>query len=56
MSFAAAVQHYGMAELRRRFPDVREDVLRQVLSWPLELLRITLLSLWPPSAALQRLN
>jgi hypothetical protein len=38
MSFAAAAQHYGMLELRIRFPDVSEATLKAVLSWPLDLL------------------
>jgi hypothetical protein len=42
MSFAAAAQHYGMFKLRRRFPDVRETTLKEVLSWPLDLLGDTL--------------
>jgi len=38
MTFAAAAQHYGMFELRRRFPDESETTLRGMLSWPLDLL------------------
>jgi hypothetical protein len=38
MSFAAAAQHYGMIELRTRFPDESETTLKKVLSWPLDLL------------------
>ena len=38
MSFAAAAQHYGMIELRIRFPDESETTLKKVLSWPLDLL------------------
>jgi hypothetical protein len=43
MAFAAAAQHYGMSELRKRFPDVSETTLKSVLSWPLDLLRDTLM-------------
>lgn len=38
ISFADAAQHYGMIELRMRFPDVDEARLREMLSWPLQLL------------------
>lgn len=38
LSFAAAAQHYGRIELRRRFPDVGERTLGALLSWPLTLL------------------
>ena len=38
MSFGAAAQHYGMIELRIRFPDESETTLKKVLSWPLDLL------------------
>jgi hypothetical protein len=38
MSFAAAAQHYGMIELRTRFPDENETTLKEALSWPLDLL------------------
>ena len=47
MSFAAAAQHYGMVELRRRFPDESETTLNEALSWPLDLLRDTLMRLSP---------
>jgi hypothetical protein len=36
MSFGAAAQHYGMIELRTRFPDESETTLKKVLSWPLD--------------------
>jgi hypothetical protein len=42
MSFAAAAQHYGMIELRTRFPDESEMTLKAVLAWPLDLLSDTL--------------
>src|ERR1017187_5666371 len=42
MSFADAAQHYGMFELRMRFPDESDTTLKEVLSWPLELLSDTL--------------
>jgi hypothetical protein len=42
MSFAAAAQHYGMFELRSRFPDESETALKEALSWPLDLLSDTL--------------
>lgn len=38
MSFADAAQHYGMFELRIRFPNVSEATMREMLSWPLRLL------------------
>jgi hypothetical protein len=47
MAFAAAAQHYGMFELRERFPDVSETALKEVLSWPLDLLRDLLNRLTP---------
>lgn len=42
MSFAGAAQHYGMIELRERFPDIDEAMLKEVLSWPLEQMRCLL--------------
>jgi hypothetical protein len=36
MSFSAAAQHYGMFELRQRFPDESETTLKRALSWPLD--------------------
>jgi len=54
MSFATAAQHYGMWELRRRFPDVSEARLRAVLSWPLELLADLLESLLPVNLRVAR--
>lgn len=47
MAFAAAAQHYGMFELRSRFPDESETTLKEVLSWPLDLLRDLLNRLSP---------
>ena len=47
MSFAAAARHYGMDELRFRFPDASEAALKKALSWPLEMLERTLNSLVP---------
>jgi hypothetical protein len=47
ISFAAAAQHYGMFELRSRFPDVSETTLEEALSWPLDLLRDLLNRLTP---------
>src|SRR3954454_5919496 len=38
LSFAQAAALYGMKVLRKRFPDITDDMLEQVLSWPLELL------------------
>jgi len=38
MSFAQSAQHYGMNELRRRFPNIHDPSLGKMLSWPLELL------------------
>jgi hypothetical protein len=40
--FAAAVQRYGMYELQMRFPELSDETLKEVLSWPLDLLRDTL--------------
>jgi hypothetical protein len=42
MSFAQAAQHYGMNELRRRFPAISHTTRREVLAWTLELLKSTL--------------
>jgi hypothetical protein len=50
ISFGAAAQHYGLSELRRRFPDVSETTLKEVLSWPLDLLSDTLNRLLPPTS------
>jgi hypothetical protein len=47
MAFAAAAQHYGMIELRRRFPDESETMLKEALRWTLDLLRDTLNRLSP---------
>jgi hypothetical protein len=47
MSFAAAAQHYGMFELRSRFPDESETALKEALSWPLDLLEDLLNRLVP---------
>jgi hypothetical protein len=47
MSFAAAAQHYGIWELRRRFPDLSETILKAVLSWPLNLLSDLLTQVLP---------
>jgi len=41
LSFPQAAALYGMMELRRRFSDIGDTTLRQVLAWPLELLRST---------------
>jgi len=50
MSFGDAAQHYGMNELRERFPDVSEAVLKEALSWPLEVLGRTLKELMRPGS------
>jgi|SoiMethySBSTD1v2_1073268.scaffolds.fasta_scaffold37096_4 hypothetical protein len=39
MGFAEAAQHYGLLELQRRFPDQSDPTLKEMLSWPLDLLR-----------------
>ena len=39
ISFAEAARQYGMHELRMRFPEESDETLKEVLSWPLELLR-----------------
>ena len=38
MTFAEAAQDFGMYKLRERFPDESEAKLKEVLSWPLEVL------------------
>jgi hypothetical protein len=38
MSFADAAEYYGMKELRKRFPDLSDTTLQEVLAWPLALL------------------
>jgi hypothetical protein len=53
MSFPAAAQHYGMMELRSRFPDQSEALLKEALSWPLEMLRCTLDGLIPADTDFQ---
>ena len=40
--FGEAARHYGMIALRKRLPNASEARLREVLSWPLELLASTL--------------
>jgi hypothetical protein len=50
MSFGDAAQHYGMNELRERFPDVSEAALKEALSWPLEVLGRTLKELMRPGS------
>jgi hypothetical protein len=47
ISFAQAARVYGMNELRRRFPDAGDETLRDLLWWPLELLKSTLERLRP---------
>ncbi len=47
MSFAAAAQHWGLDELRSRFPGVPEAALKEVLPLPLEVLKHTLDRLVP---------
>ena len=42
ISFAEAARQYGMHELRMRFPEESDETLKEVLSWPLDLLRDTL--------------
>jgi hypothetical protein len=38
MSFPEAAEYYGMKELRKRFPDLSDATLQEVLAWPLALL------------------
>ena len=38
VSFAEAARQYGMHELRMRFPEESDETLKEVLSWPLDLL------------------
>jgi hypothetical protein len=40
-----------MMELRRRFPDIGDATLRQVLAWPLEVLRSTVERLSPAAVS-----
>ena len=47
ISFAEAARQYGMHELRMRFPEESDETLKEVLSWPLDLLRDTLNRLSP---------
>jgi hypothetical protein len=47
ISFADAAQQYGMFELQMRFPEVSDTTLKELLSWPLELLENTLMRLSP---------
>lgn len=42
ISFAEAARQYGMHELRMRFPEESDETLKELLSWPLDLLRDTL--------------
>jgi len=51
LSFPQAAAAYGMLELRRRFADISDATLRQVLAWPLELLRSTVERLSPAAVA-----
>ena len=52
LSFSQAAAVYGMLELRRRFADISDATLRQVLAWPLELLKTTLERLSPAAVAI----
>ena len=47
ISFAEAARQYGMHELRMRFPEESDETLKEMLSWPLDLLRDTLDRLSP---------
>ena len=47
VSFAVAAQQYGMLESQMRFPEESDETLKEVLSWPLALLRDTLDRLSP---------
>jgi hypothetical protein len=39
MTFAKAAEYYGLRELRKRHPDLSDETLKVVLSWPLDVLR-----------------
>jgi hypothetical protein len=52
LSFPQAAAVYGMWELRRRFSDISDATLRQVLAWPLELLKTTLERLSPAAVSI----
>jgi hypothetical protein len=56
MSFAAAAQHWGMDELRYRFPDAPEAALKEILALPLEILERTLNRLVPLEKVERMLN
>ena len=47
ISFAEAARQYGMHELRMRFPEESDETLKELLSWPLDLLSDTLNRLSP---------
>lgn len=47
MNFAAAAQHYGLFELQMRFPQVSEATLKEMLTWPLDLLDEALKRIFP---------
>jgi hypothetical protein len=51
LSFPQAAAVYGMRELRRRFADIGDATLRQLLAWPLELLRSTVERLSPAAVS-----
>jgi hypothetical protein len=51
LSFRDAAALYGMMELRERFADIGDAALRQVLDWPLKLLRSTLARISLPAPA-----
>ena len=51
LSFPQAAAVYGMLELRRRFADISDATLRQVLAWPLELLTSTVERLSPAAVS-----
>jgi len=55
MELPAAARHYGLEELRMRFPNASEAALRDVLSLVLGLMRQTLDSLVPPAQTFKAL-
>jgi hypothetical protein len=51
LSFGEAAQTWGMLELRMRYPEESDAVLKLVLSWPLDLFEYTLKSLMQDAVA-----
>jgi hypothetical protein len=54
ISFAEAARQFGMHELRMRFPEESDETLKEVLSWPLDLLGDTFDRLSPPAISVMK--